>query len=72
MMRRMLKRKIHPELECKTTHKAEAQNKATILELLGKKNIEATESVSLLQIPGMFIMIMSFLYINFFRDILIQ
>ncbi|KAI9180086.1 hypothetical protein LWI28_001031 [Acer negundo] len=51
MMRRMLKRKIHPELECKTTHKAEAQNKATILELLGKKNIVATESVSLLQIP---------------------
>ncbi|KAK2650010.1 hypothetical protein Ddye_017499 [Dipteronia dyeriana] len=51
MMRRMLKRKIHPELECKTALKAEAQNKATILELLGKKNIEATESVSLLQIP---------------------
>ncbi|KAL5795968.1 hypothetical protein ACOSQ2_000788 [Xanthoceras sorbifolium] len=50
MMRRMLKRKIHPELECKAAQKSECQNKATILELLGKKN-EASESVSLLQVP---------------------
>ncbi|KAK3194557.1 hypothetical protein Dsin_025867 [Dipteronia sinensis] len=69
MVRRMLKRKIHPELECKTTHKAEAQNKATVLELHGKKNIEATESVSLLQIPGMFIIIMSFFLLGYFNTV---
>lgn len=47
MMKRMLKRKIHPELECKVVPKSsEAQTKATIL----------AESVSLLPIPGMYLL----------------
>ncbi|KAJ4728060.1 NAD-dependent protein deacetylase HST1-like protein [Melia azedarach] len=49
MMRMMLKRKIHPELEGKT-NKSDGRNKASVLELLGKKH-EAGESVSLLPIP---------------------
>ncbi|XP_031251157.1 uncharacterized protein LOC116142091 [Pistacia vera] len=49
MMRRMLKRKIHPELEGKA-NKSEGQNKGSVLDLLGKKN-ENVESVSLLPVP---------------------
>ncbi|KAL9430382.1 hypothetical protein AB3S75_025717 [Citrus x aurantiifolia] len=48
MMRRMLKRKIHPEIEGKAP---DGQNKASILERLGNK-YHAGESVSLLQIPA--------------------
>lgn len=47
-MRRMLKRKIHPEIEGKAP---DGQNKASILERLGNK-YHAGESVSLLQIPA--------------------
>lgn len=50
MVRRMLKRKIHPEIEGKA-NKPDGQNKASILERLGN-NYQAGESVSLLQIPA--------------------
>ncbi|XP_039007510.1 protein TILLER ANGLE CONTROL 1-like [Hibiscus syriacus] len=45
MMRRMLKRKIHPELEGK------GQCKSTVIDALAKKTFQSTESVSLLQSP---------------------
>ncbi|KAK8711381.1 hypothetical protein V6N13_146665 [Hibiscus sabdariffa] len=50
MMRRMLKRKIHPELEGRGT-KSEGQCKATAIDALAKKTRPPTESVSLLQSP---------------------
>ncbi|EOX95628.1 hypothetical protein QUC31_005128 [Theobroma cacao] len=50
MMRRMLKRKIHPELEGKGS-KLEGQSKASVIDVLGSKKHEAGESVSLLQTP---------------------
>ncbi|KAL4351795.1 hypothetical protein GQ457_06G031220 [Hibiscus cannabinus] len=50
MMRRMLKRKIHPELEGRGT-KSEGQCKATATDALAKKTRPPTESVSLLQSP---------------------
>ncbi|XP_039008333.1 protein TILLER ANGLE CONTROL 1-like [Hibiscus syriacus] len=45
MMRRMLKRKIHPELEGK------GLCKATVIDAVAKKTRQSTESVSLLQSP---------------------
>ncbi|KAJ4719161.1 NAD-dependent protein deacetylase HST1-like protein [Melia azedarach] len=49
MMRKMLKRKIHPELEGKVDN-SDGENKACILELFSKKH-QAGESASLLPIP---------------------
>ncbi|XP_022759601.1 uncharacterized protein LOC111305979 isoform X2 [Durio zibethinus] len=51
MMRRMLKRKIHPELEGKG-NKLDGQCKPNVINVLGSKKHEAGESVSLLQSPG--------------------
>ncbi|GAV65759.1 hypothetical protein CFOL_v3_09273 [Cephalotus follicularis] len=50
LMRRMLKRKIHPELEG-TAYKSNNQINPSIQELLGSKANEAGESVYLLQSP---------------------
>ncbi|GMI66747.1 Tiller Angle Control 1 [Hibiscus trionum] len=48
MMRRMLRRKIHPELQGKG-NKLEGQCKATVIDALAKNTRQATESVSMLQ-----------------------
>ena len=53
MMRRMLKRKIHPDLEGKD-NKLDGQCKPSIIDVLASKKHEAGESVSLLQSPGIF------------------
>ncbi|XVF33111.1 hypothetical protein REPUB_Repub17cG0140200 [Reevesia pubescens] len=53
MMKRMLKRKIHPELEGKG-NKLDGQCKSSVIDVLARKKHEASESVSLLQSPGMF------------------
>ena len=53
MMRRMLKRKIHPELEGKG-NKLDGQCKPSVIDVLASKKHEAGESVSLLQSPGIF------------------
>ncbi|OAY48963.1 protein TILLER ANGLE CONTROL 1 [Manihot esculenta] len=50
LMRRMLKRKIHPELEGKT-QKTDNQNKIAIMEVGISKGIAADESISLLPTP---------------------
>ncbi|XP_022769515.1 uncharacterized protein LOC111313038 [Durio zibethinus] len=49
-MRRMLKRKIHPELEGKS-NKLDGQSKPSVIDVLASKKHEAGESVSLLQSP---------------------
>ncbi|XWS46278.1 hypothetical protein CRYUN_Cryun14cG0051400 [Craigia yunnanensis] len=50
MMRRMLKRKIHPELEGKG-NKLDGPYKPSLIDVLASKKHEAGESVSLLQSP---------------------
>ncbi|XP_057997055.1 protein TILLER ANGLE CONTROL 1 isoform X1 [Hevea brasiliensis] len=60
LMRRMLKRKIHPELEGKA-QKTDNQNKVAIMEVgIGKGN-EADESVSLIPTPPRYIQVSYFI-----------
>lgn len=54
MMKRMLKRKIHPELLDVKSQKSDGQNAAGAVELIGNGPKKATsESVSLLAMQGM-------------------
>ncbi|XP_012490154.1 protein TILLER ANGLE CONTROL 1 [Gossypium raimondii] len=50
MMRRMLKRKIHPELEGKG-NQLEGRCKASVIDAVASSTLQANESVSLLQSP---------------------
>lgn len=50
-MRRMLKRKIHPELDVKV-HKSDGQNGSGGIELVPNAPKKASESVSLLAMQG--------------------
>lgn len=61
MMRRMLKRKIHPDLEGKG-NKLEGQCKASVIDAVASNTLQANESVFLLQSPGIYVKSFIFLH----------